>query len=99
MGRAAELGADRVYLTSDNPRSEDPIRIIEDALAGFESREHVIVEPDRKSAIGRAIIDAGPDDVVLIAGKGHEKTQTIGADVLLFDDVSIAAHMLEADTP
>jgi UDP-N-acetylmuramoyl-L-alanyl-D-glutamate--2,6-diaminopimelate ligase len=99
MGRAAELGADRVYLTSDNPRSEDPIRIIEDALAGFESSEDVIVEPDRKSAIERAIIDAGPDDVVLIAGKGHEKTQTIGADVLLFDDVSIAAHMLEADTP
>jgi UDP-N-acetylmuramoyl-L-alanyl-D-glutamate--2,6-diaminopimelate ligase len=98
MGRAAELGADRVYVTSDNPRSEDPMRIIKDALAGFESGEDVIVEPDRKSAIERAIIEAGPDDVVLIAGKGHEKTQTIGSDVLPFDDVSIAAHMLKADT-
>lgn len=99
MGRAAEVGADRVYVTSDNPRSEDPMSIIEDALAGFESGEDVIVEPDRRSAIERAIIDSGPDDVVLIAGKGHEKTQTIGSDVLPFDDVRIAAHMLEAVTP
>lgn len=97
MGRAAEQGADRVYVTSDNPRSEDPMTIINDALAGFDSLHQVVVEPDRKAAIERAIIDAGPNDVVLIAGKGHEKTQTIGSDVLPFDDVSIAAHMLEAD--
>lgn len=98
MGRAAEQGADRVYVTSDNPRSEDPMGIIKDALAGFDSPAEAVVEPDRKLAIRRAIIDAAPGDVVLIAGKGHEKTQTIGRDVLPFDDVSIAANMLEADT-
>lgn len=95
MARAAER-ADRVYLTSDNPRSEDPLMIIADAMAGFDEPSRVVVEPDRKAAIRRAIIDAGPGDVVLVAGKGHEKTQTIGADVLPFDDVSVASEMLQA---
>lgn len=95
MGRAAEQGADRVYLTSDNPRREEPMAIIRDALDGFETPEMVIVDPDRTSAITRAIIDAGPDDVVLIAGKGHEKTQTIGTEVLPFDDVSVAQSILK----
>jgi len=97
MGQAAERGADRVYLTSDNPRSEDPMDIINDALGGFETPDLVIVDPDRKNAIARAIIDAGPADVILIAGKGHEKTQTIGSDVLPFDDVRVAQDILKGD--
>lgn len=95
MGAAAEAGADTVYLTSDNPRSEDPLLIIADALAGISEVDDIIVEPDRKTAIERAIIEAGQNDVVLISGKGHEKTQTIGGDVLPFDDVTVAREMLE----
>jgi len=95
MAAAAEAGADRVYLTSDNPRSEDPLAIIADALVGFDASGNVVIEPDRREAIRRAIIDAGPGDAILIAGKGHEKTQTVGDDVLPFDDVLVAQEMLE----
>jgi len=98
MAAAAEAGADRVYLTSDNPRSEEPMAIINDAITGFATPAAVVIEPDRKAAIERAIIDAAAGDVVLIAGKGHEKTQTIGTDVLPFDDVHVASDLLEADT-
>lgn len=98
MARAAEQ-ADQVYLTSDNPRSEDPLAIIADAMRGFSDPTAVVVEPDRRTAISRAILDAEPGDVVLIAGKGHEKTQTIGTDVLPFDDVSVATEVLEAAGP
>ena len=98
MAAAAEAGADRVYLTSDNPRSEEPMAIINDAITGFTTPAAVVIEPDRKAAIERAIIDAAAGDVVLIAGKGHEKTQTIGTDVLPFDDVHVASDLLEADT-
>lgn len=96
MARAAEQGADRVYLTSDNPRTEEPQAIIDDALGGVDDRSAVIVEVDRRRAIERAIIDAGPADVVLIAGKGHERTQTIGAKKLPFDDVAVAQEILKA---
>ena len=95
MGRAAEAGADRVYLTNDNPRSEDAMTIITDALSGFTQPDKVAVEPDRKIAIERAIIDADPGDVVLIAGKGHEKTQTVGSQVLPFDDAQVAYDVLQ----
>lgn len=95
MGRAAEAGADIVYVTSDNPRSEEPMAIIEDALAGLSAPEAAIVDPDRRSAIERAIIASGPEDVVLVAGKGHEKTQTIGSEALPFDDVIVARETLE----
>jgi UDP-N-acetylmuramoyl-L-alanyl-D-glutamate--2,6-diaminopimelate ligase len=97
MAAAAEAGADHVYLTSDNPRSEDPMDIINDAVSGFETPAAVVIEPDRKTAIERAIIDAAAGDVVLIAGKGHEKTQTIGTDVFPFDDVRVASDLLEED--
>jgi len=99
MAHAAERGADRVFLTNDNPRTEDPLAIIADAAAGFDQPELVTVEPDRSEAIRRAIIGSQPGDVVLIAGKGHEKTQTIGLDVIPFDDVQIAREVLEALTP
>jgi len=97
MAQAAERGADRIYVTNDNPRSEDPQSIIDQAIAGLANPLHAIVEPDRFAAIERAIIDAGPGDVVLVAGKGHEKTQTIGSDALPFDDVQIARQILEAN--
>jgi UDP-N-acetylmuramoyl-L-alanyl-D-glutamate--2,6-diaminopimelate ligase len=89
MARAAEQIADVIYVTSDNPRTENAIDIIGEIVAGFgrHHRKPVIIEADRRSAIGRAIEDASDGDVVLIAGKGHENYQIIGATRHHFDDV------------
>ena len=86
MGAIAESHADKVIITSDNPRSEDPQQIITDILAGFKRVSSVIVEPDRELAIKEAYKVANPNDVVLIAGKGHEDYQIIGDKVIHFDD-------------
>ncbi len=87
MGRAAGALASRVIVTSDNPRSEDPARIIADILPGLEgARAQVTVQADRASAIEEAIIGAEPGDVVLLAGKGHETYQLVGERTLDFDD-------------
>lgn len=96
MGAAASEHADLVVITSDNPRSEDPQSIVDAALAGVESgyRGRVLVEVDRREAIRRAIGGARPGDVVVIAGKGHETTQTIGDTVLPFDDRAVAREVL-----
>src|ERR1700722_20420384 len=95
MGRAAGAGSDVVVLTSDNPRGEDPLAIIEQVLPGLNGTPAtVIVEPDRRHAIELAIAQARPGDLVLLAGKGHEKTQTIGERVIPFDDVAIARQVL-----
>ena len=97
MGRAAGAGSDVVVVTSDNPRSEDPLAIIEQVLPGLRGTSaKVMVEPDRRHAIELAIGEAGPGDLVLLAGKGHEKTQTIGAQVIPFDDVAVARELLPA---
>ena len=96
MGQVAEKGADVVIVTSDNPRSENPAVIIEAILSGVCDRSSVVVEPDRAKAIGTAIGQAGPGDVVLIAGKGHETEQIIGGTTLEFDDVAVARTLLEA---
>ena len=97
MGKAAGQGSDTVIVTSDNPRSEDPMAIIEQILPGLQSTPaKTIVEPDREHAIRLALEEARPGDLVLIAGKGHEKTQTIGARVLPFDDAAIARRILSA---
>jgi UDP-N-acetylmuramoyl-L-alanyl-D-glutamate--2,6-diaminopimelate ligase len=93
MGQAAGAGSDVVVLTSDNPRGEDPLAIIDQVLPGL-SGTPVIVEPDRRHAIELAIAQAQPGDLVLLAGKGHEKTQTIGERVIPFDDVAIAQQVL-----
>lgn len=93
MGRAAAEGSDRVFITSDNPRSEDPLAILADILPGVGTHPHV-VEPDRATAIRRAIGEARPGDVVLIAGKGHEGTQQIGDALVAFDDRAVAAEAL-----
>jgi UDP-N-acetylmuramoyl-L-alanyl-D-glutamate--2,6-diaminopimelate ligase len=95
MGEAAERGADRLVLTSDNPRSETPTRILADIRAGL-SREPMLTEPDRALAIRAAIDAADAADVVLIAGKGHEDTQEIGGQRLPFSDVEYAHHALAA---
>jgi UDP-N-acetylmuramoyl-L-alanyl-D-glutamate--2,6-diaminopimelate ligase len=97
MGRAAGQGSDFVVLTSDNPRSEDPQAIIEEALPGVEaSGVRFAVEPDRRKAIALAIAAASPGDIVLLAGKGHEKTQTTREGVLPFDDVEVAREALHS---
>ena len=93
MGAAASR-ADRIVLTSDNPRSEDPARIADQIREGIEPRVDVKVELDRRSAIRTAILSAGPDDVVLLAGKGHETDQTAGGRTLPFDDAAEARKVL-----
>jgi UDP-N-acetylmuramoyl-L-alanyl-D-glutamate--2,6-diaminopimelate ligase len=97
MGEAAGRGSDFVVLTSDNPRSEDPRAIINDALVGLQkSGAKYSVEPDRRKAIGLAIGEARPGDIVLLAGKGHEKVQVTGDGSHPFDDAQVAREMLKA---
>jgi UDP-N-acetylmuramoyl-L-alanyl-D-glutamate--2,6-diaminopimelate ligase len=95
MGMAAAENSDFVVLTSDNPRSEDPLDIINDALVGLRRFDtpHV-VEPDRAKAIRRAITEARPGDIVLIAGKGHEPYQILKDRTIHFDDREAAADVL-----
>jgi UDP-N-acetylmuramyl tripeptide synthase len=95
---AACAGADRVILTSDNPRSEDP-QLIARAIAEAVPRHvELSVELDRARAIRQAVRDAGVDDIVIIAGKGHETTQELGARVLHFSDRETARRAsLERD--
>jgi UDP-N-acetylmuramoyl-L-alanyl-D-glutamate--2,6-diaminopimelate ligase len=97
MGRAAVAGADRVIVTSDNPRGEDPMSIIDAIVGGVREpdRDRLVVEPDRRAAIGLAIAGARTGEVVVIAGKGHETTQTIGATAHDFDDRVVAREMME----
>lgn len=95
MGAIAAQMSDVVIVTSDNPRSEDPETIIADILAGIE-RTDVIVEPDRRAAIAAAIELAGPGDVVLLAGKGHETYQEFADGRIDFDDRVVAAEIIDA---
>jgi UDP-N-acetylmuramoyl-L-alanyl-D-glutamate--2,6-diaminopimelate ligase len=95
MGRAAGEGSDLVVLTSDNPRSEDPEAIVADALPGVvETGTEFVVEVDRARAIRRAIETARPGDIVLLAGKGHEKEQVLRDGPIAFDDAEVAAGVL-----
>jgi UDP-N-acetylmuramoyl-L-alanyl-D-glutamate--2,6-diaminopimelate ligase len=96
MGRAAGEGSDLVVLTSDNPRTEEPGAIIAEALVGVkETGAECIVEEDRAAAIRIAIQSARKGDIVLLAGKGHEKVQVLRSGAVPFDDVAVAAHVLE----
>jgi UDP-N-acetylmuramoyl-L-alanyl-D-glutamate--2,6-diaminopimelate ligase len=96
MGRAAAENSDLVVLTSDNPRGEDPMAIISEALAGVrETMTECIVEPGRAAAIGIAIRAARCGDIVLLAGKGHEKVQILRDRTVSFDDVAVAAQVLK----
>ena len=95
MGRAAGEGSDLVILTSDNPRSESPRAILEEALVGVrETKAAVTVEEDRRKAIELAVHEARPGDIVLIAGKGHEKVQLFATGAVPFDDVQEASRVL-----
>jgi UDP-N-acetylmuramoyl-L-alanyl-D-glutamate--2,6-diaminopimelate ligase len=96
MGQAASEGADRVIVTSDNPRSEDPDAIVDQVLAGTTGEAER--EVDRRRAIQRAIETAEPGDVVVIAGKGHEQGQEFeGGRKEPFDDVTVAREALRAN--
>ena len=95
MGAAAEAGADRLYVTSDNPRSEPTELIVErDPGRASSGPRDALVEHDRRRAIGRALADAEPGDLVLILGKGHEQGQDIGGVVEPFDDRTVAQELL-----
>src|SRR4029079_16383572 len=100
MGAVAGRLSDLIVITSDNPRSEDPNRIIEEVQRGItpdprrNATQRVLTIVDRRAAIAKAIELAGAGDVVLVAGKGHEKYQVIGDRVLPFDDVAVAREAL-----
>jgi UDP-N-acetylmuramoyl-L-alanyl-D-glutamate--2,6-diaminopimelate ligase len=94
MGEVAARLADRVLLTSDNPRGEDPLAIIDAIRSGMPSTTDHRIEPDRAAAIALAVGEAEAGDVVLIAGKGHEAVQVVGDDVVPFDDREVARTAL-----
>ncbi|QWP79340.1 UDP-N-acetylmuramoyl-L-alanyl-D-glutamate--2,6-diaminopimelate ligase [Lysobacter sp. K5869] len=96
MAAIAEHGADLAIVTDDNPRGEDGDVIVADILQGFRDPQRAVVLRDRREAIGRAIAEAGPDDIVLVAGKGHEPYQEIHGVRHPFDDTLIARAALEA---
>ncbi len=96
MGQIAVQGSDWVYITSDNPRTEDPNSIIQDILVGIQGYHNFNIEPDRRKAIHSAIECAKPGDLVLIAGKGHEDYQILGSKKVHFDDREVAREALFA---
>ena len=99
MGGVAARLSDLAFLTSDNPRSEDPLAIIEEVLSGIDggrANPSVVVEPDRRAAIRRALDAAQPGDIVVIAGKGHETYQEIAGRRLPFDDAAEARDALSS---
>jgi len=94
MGLVASTYSDVTVVTSDNPRSESPESIIDAIMSGVPSGANVVRDVDRRGAIARALDEAAPGDVVVVAGKGHETTQTIGALVVPFDDRVVARELL-----
>ena len=97
MGEVAERGADGVVVTSDNPRTEDPESIIDEIMAGVPATASWVERiTDRREAIGRALEMARPEDVVLLAGKGHETYQVVGRETVPFDERQIVREWIEA---
>jgi UDP-N-acetylmuramoyl-L-alanyl-D-glutamate--2,6-diaminopimelate ligase len=94
MGLVASTYSDVTIVTSDNPRSESPESIIDIIMSGVVSGANVVRDADRRSAIARALDEAAPGDVVIVAGKGHETTQTIGDLTVPFDDRVVARELL-----
>jgi len=97
MGQVAQELSDLVILTNDNPRSESPEKIIDDVQQGINSELQLIVEMDRKKAIQYAINLATENDLVLIAGKGHEQYQIVGNEKTEFSDKETALMSLEVN--
>jgi UDP-N-acetylmuramoyl-L-alanyl-D-glutamate--2,6-diaminopimelate ligase len=96
MGEAAGRGSDFVVLTSDNPRKENPLAIINDAVVGVQrSGVKYTIESDRRAAIRTALSAARARDIVLLAGKGHERVQIVGTASIPFDDRQVAAEVLQ----
>ena len=101
MGRAATANADLTVITSDNPRSEDPLEIIAQITPGAERGAEegggrFVVQPDRRAAIRLAMEEASPGDVVVIAGKGHEAYQELAGRTIPFDDRTVAEDELRS---
>jgi UDP-N-acetylmuramoyl-L-alanyl-D-glutamate--2,6-diaminopimelate ligase len=94
MAAIAERLADSVIVTDDNPRNEDGDAIVADILEGFADASRVVVQRDRAAAIAQALATAGPDDVILVAGKGHEPYQEIAGIRHPFDDTAVARDLL-----
>ena len=94
MASIAEKFSDTVILTSDNPRKEDPDKIIQDCLKGVKQKQQFIVEPDRKQAIQKALNQATKNDIVLVAGKGHEEQQIIYNQKLTFSDSDVIKELM-----
>ena len=99
MAQIAEAEADVVIVTDDNPRGEDGDAIVADIVAGLTAPGAVTVQRDRAQAIALAIASAGADDIVLVAGKGHEPYQEVAGVRHPFDDTDVARHALEARGP
>jgi UDP-N-acetylmuramoyl-L-alanyl-D-glutamate--2,6-diaminopimelate ligase len=97
MAQVAQQFAEKIFITSDNPRTEKPAAIIEEILTGFTNprADSIVVQPDRKTAIAEAIKDGRPGDIILIAGKGHENYQIIGTEKLHFSDIETTAEFLQ----
>jgi UDP-N-acetylmuramoyl-L-alanyl-D-glutamate--2,6-diaminopimelate ligase len=98
MGEIAERLADQVILTDDNVRSENPQKIIQDILSGCINPKKILVEHDRKTAIKAAAAESSVDDMILVAGKGHEHYQIIGNQTLAYDERQFVAHFQEGKT-
>lgn len=94
MGRTACQNSDLVFLTNDNPRTEDPRRIFEDIIQGMKGFKNYEVEPDRRRAVFKAVNAARKGDIVIIAGKGHEQTQKVGHETLPFSDQKTAQEAI-----
>ncbi len=95
MAKAAEKWADLAIVTADNPRDEDPEEICRQILQGFQDRKKVLVELDREKAIAKSFDLAKPQDIILIAGKGHQKTQIFKNQSVPFDDSQVAKEALK----
>jgi len=96
MAQVAEKYSDLVIVTSDNPRNEDPVCIINDIKSGIKNELCLMIEMDREKAIEQAISIASENDLILIAGKGHEEYQLIGNEKISFNDRQVALSYLEA---
>ena len=93
MGAAVARHADVAVLTSDNPRHEDPLAIMDDAKPGLKKARRTILEPDRRRAIELALSEMRPEDVLVIAGKGHETYQQIGDEKHPFSDAAVVREL------
>jgi UDP-N-acetylmuramoyl-L-alanyl-D-glutamate--2,6-diaminopimelate ligase len=97
MGSAAASRSKRIYLTSDNPRHEDPMTIIADILEGIEQKEKVVIEPDRREAIRKAIASLRENEVLLVLGKGDENFQEVGDSIHRFNDKDVILEILNQE--